>query len=246
MRHEKAPVLESWPAAAGFPGHRYLALLRLPGRFLVDGIRLERLPGAGRLNISRLALLDTTSGRFTPVSLAAGLLSDAARFRERAATPGVRLFEVARSLGPAYVIPRLKTLPDDAALLAAWRAPASAGVDLRQEAIATEADAAGVRLPPEARASRARVVERTATRLEVRAEGPGLLVVAEAWDAGWSAELDGRPARLLRVNQALNAVPLESGTHRVVMRHAPAGLRPGLALFALGALGVALLLRHRS
>lgn len=245
MRHEKATVLESWPAA-GFPGHRYLALLPLPGRFLVDGIRLERLPGAGRLNIARLALLDTSSGRFTPVSLAGGLLSDTARFRERAATPGVRLFEVAQSLGPAYVTPRLRTLPDDAAQLAAWRAPAAAGIDLRQEAIATDAEAAGTRLPEGARAARARVVSRTATRLEARAEGPGLLVLAEAWDGGWSAELDGRPARVLRVNQALLGVPLEPGPQRVVLRHVAAGLRPGLALFALGASAVALLLRHRS
>jgi len=246
MRHQKAPVLESWPAAAGFPGHRYLALLRLPGRFLVDGIRLERLPGAGRLNISRLALLDTTSGRFTPVSLAGGFLSDAARFRERAATPDVRLFEVAQSLGPAYVIPTLRTLPDERALLDAWRAPAAGGVDLRREAIATDADAAGVRLPPGSRASRARVVARTASRLELRAEGPGLLVVAEAWAPGWSAEVDGAPSRLLRVNQALIGLPLEAGPRRVVLRHVAPGLRPGLALAALAAAGVAVLMGRRS
>ena len=98
VRHELAPVLESWPASGGFPGHRYHAILRLPGRFRVDGIRLERLPGAGRFTLSRMALVDTASGRFTPVSLAAGYLSDGARFRELAATPSVRLFELPQNV----------------------------------------------------------------------------------------------------------------------------------------------------
>ena len=35
-----------WPAPDGsFQGHRYQALLHLPGRYWVDGIRVERAPG---------------------------------------------------------------------------------------------------------------------------------------------------------------------------------------------------------
>src|SRR5229473_5253068 len=50
VAHYRAPVAESWPAPDGsFQGHRYQALLRLPGRYWVDGVRLERAPGRGVL-----------------------------------------------------------------------------------------------------------------------------------------------------------------------------------------------------
>lgn len=246
MRHEKAMVLESWPAAAGFPGHRYQAILRLPGRFLVDGIHIERLPGPGRFNLSRLALVDTASGKFTPLSLASGFLSDARRFREVAATPHVRLFELPQSLGSAYVVARLRLLKDDVALADAWRSPQAARLDLRQEAISTGQEAAGVRVLAGGRTSRARVAARSPGRLEVRADGPGLLVLAEAWDAGWSAELDGVSARIVRVNQALMGIALGPGPHRVVLRHTAPGFGLGLGLGAASAVFLLALLLPRS
>lgn len=234
MRHEKAQVFESWPAG-GFPGHRYQAILRLPARFLVDGLRIERLGSRGRFTIARLSLVDTATGRFVPLALPAAFVSDVARFREVAQTPTVRLYEVRGSPGPAAVVPRLRTFPDDAALLEAWRNPAALRVDLREEALATAADARGLTLPTGGRPARATLAARTANRLEVRAEGPGLLVVAESWDRGWRAETDGAPARLLRVNEALLGTPLPGGLHRVVMRYEPAGFRVGLGLFAVAA-----------
>jgi hypothetical protein len=245
MRHERASVLESWPAA-GFPGHRYLATLPLRGRYLVDGIRIERLPGPGRLNLSRLGLADSISGRLMPVSLTSGFLSDGARFREVAATPGVRLFELPQSQGAAYVVEGLRLFDDDKAVLDALRSPASLGVDLRREALARRSDAAGFVLPQGARASKGRVVDRTTDRIEVRAAGPGLLVVTEAWDAGWSAEVDGAAAALVRVDQALIGLAIPKGPHRVLLRHRAPGLLAGALLAALGACGVALCVLRRS
>jgi uncharacterized membrane protein YfhO len=83
-------------------------------------------------------------------------------------------------------------------------------------------------------------------RLVVRAVGPGLLVVTEGWVPGWTASLDGSPARVLRVNGDRLAVVLGAGAHRVVLRYRVPGLRAGTALAALGALCLALLhLRER-
>ncbi len=246
VRHELAPVLDSWPAGPAFSGHRYQAILRLPGRFLVDGIRLERLAGPGRFSLSRMALVDTSSGRFAPVSLAGGYLSDGARFRELAATPNVRLFELPQAPGRAYVVPRLRVLADDAAVLSAWRAPAAAGVDLHEEALSSAGAATGVEVLPGGRRSRAAVVSQSAARLEVRAEGPGLLVIAESWDPGWSAESDDRAATLLRVNHSLMGTPLLPGVHRVVLRHRSPGFLAGCALAAASALGIAVLAWRRS
>jgi hypothetical protein len=239
IAHRRAPVLESFAAPGGFQGHHYLGVLPLPGRYLVDGIRVERLEGPGRFTVSRLAVVDPQTGRATPVSLAAGYVSDATRLREAAATPAVRLFESTATVGPARVVERLRVLADDDAVLGAMAAP-TLGVDPRREALATARDAQGVPLPAAGRASRAEVARAGASRLEVRAEGPGLLVVAQGFDPGWSAQVDGQEAALLRVNHAQIGVPLEAGTHRVTLHYRARGAWAGAWLAAAAAAGLAL------
>jgi membrane protein YfhO len=240
IAHRKAPVIESFAAPGGFQGHHYLGVLPLPGRYLVDGIRVERLQGPGRFTVSRLAVVDPETGRSTPVSLAAGYVSDATRFREAAATPGVRLFESTATVGPGRVVERLRVLADDAAVLAALAAPTAFGIDPRREALATARDAAGVVLAASGRASRAQVVRSGASRLEVRAEGPGLLVVAQGFDPGWSASVDGRETGVVRVNHAQIGIPLPAGTHRVALRYRARGLLAGACLAAVAAGALAL------
>jgi hypothetical protein len=74
---------------------------------------------------------------------------------------------------------------------------------------------------------------------EVESDGPGLLVVSETWDAGWSATVDGAPAPVLRANLAFRAVPVPAGVHRVAFAFRPAYLARGAigsALFLLIAL----------
>jgi hypothetical protein len=240
IAHRRAPVLESFATPGGFEGHHYLGVLPLPGRYLVDGIRAERVAGPGRFTVSRLAVLDPESGRATPVSLAAGYVSDSARFREAAATPGVRLFESTATVGPARVVERLRALPDDEAVLAALAAPTAAGIDPRREALATARDAEGVSLPSGARASRAEVARAGGNRLEVRAEGPGLLVVTQGFDPGWSARVDDRPAPVLRVDHAQLGIVLPAGPHHVALRYRARGLLAGTWLAAAAAVGLAL------
>jgi hypothetical protein len=165
--------------------------------------------------------------------------------REAAATPTVRLFEVVNTMGPARVARRVHVMPDDRTALEAMALPDRFGVDSVREALATAADARSVALPEGGRAARAELVRRGPNRLEVRAEGPGLLVLAESWDAGWSARLDGRPVRLLRVNHAQTGVVLPGGPHRVALRYRARGFLAGLALFAAGALALGALAWQR-
>jgi hypothetical protein len=112
-------------------------------------------------------------------------------------------------------------------------------VDARREALATEADARGVVLPPGSRSSPADVARAAGGRLVVRAAGPGLLVVGEGYDPGFSARVDGRPARVVRVNGDRMGVVLEGGTHRVVLTHHARGFAAGLVLAGASALGLA-------
>jgi len=151
----------------------------------------------------------------------------------------VSLFEVRRGIGPAWVVDSLRRLPDEARLLDILRAPTRLGVDARREALATAADARGVALPPGSRSSPADVARAVGGRLVVRAAGPGLLVVGEGFDPGFSARVDGRAAPVLRVNGDRMGVVLGAGTHRVVLTHRARGLGVGLALASLAAGGLA-------
>jgi hypothetical protein len=238
VAHERPRIIETFPGpGGGFEGHRYLGILPLPGRYYVDGIRIERLPGPGILTVFRAALADATSGRAASIALAAAFVSDASRFREAASTPTVRLFDLPQGPGIARVVERLRVVDDDASVVDALRHPTALGIDLRSEALVARPDVPrGFSLPESSHASRGSIVAASTARLDVRAEGPGLLVVAETWDRGWSALVDDIRAPVLRVEHARIGVRLPGGFHRVELRHRPPGLVAGLVLAAAGAL----------
>jgi hypothetical protein len=238
VRHRRAPILESFAVREGFQGHQYLGVLRLPGRFALMGLRFRAWPDAPPLWLLRVGLRDETTGRASGVSLTSGYLSDEVRLREAAGTPLVTLFEVRRGLGPAWVVDSLRRLPEPTQVADLLRSPTRLGVDSRREALAAERDVEGVTLPPESRSSGAILARAIGGRLILRARGPGLLVVTEGWDPGWSVRVDGRPGRVLRVNGDRLGVVLPKGTHRVVMRHRTRGLGVGLVLALLGAAGL--------
>lgn len=244
VRHPRASVLESWPAR-GFEGHRYLGVLALPGRYFVDGVRIEVLPGAGMLTLSRMSVADAGANRVTPVSLASAFVSDMGVFRELLAIPGVRLYELPGSRGRARVASRLVSVPSDAAALKALAAPRAAGLAPARDVVALASDLRDFVLPANGRDAEAVVARAEGGRLDVRADGPGLLVVAEGYDPGWSAAVDGTPTRVLRVNHAELGVPLPAGTHRVTLRFWPRGFSAGLALLAAGLVLLALALGGR-
>jgi hypothetical protein len=240
VSHRRPLVLDSWrDSGAGFEGHRYLATLALPGRYRIDGVRVERLAGPGRLLLGRLSVFDAAARRATAVSLAGAYVSDTSRFVEAAALPAARLYELPHGPGRVHVAERLRILPDDQAVLGQMRATTSAGIDTRREALATSADAQGIVLPPAATGGRAELVRSVGSRIDVRAEGPGLLVIGESWDPGWSARIDGRPARLFRVNHVQMGLVLEAGTHRVALRYGARGLAAGVALAAVAGIALA-------
>ncbi|MEO6810025.1 MAG: YfhO family protein, partial [Isosphaeraceae bacterium] len=56
------------------------------------------------------------------------------------------------------------------------------------------------------------------------------LVLADTFDPGWSATIDGRPAPIYPAYVAFRAVLVPEGRHRVVFRYQPAGLRTGIGI----------------
>lgn len=75
----------------------------------------------------------------------------------------------------------------------------------------------------------------------------GLLVVAEQFDPGWRARVDGKPAHLFPADHLLMGIPLTPGTHHVELSYIPEVFRAGLfgTLVGLGILAGLLVNRPR-
>jgi Bacterial membrane protein YfhO len=72
----------------------------------------------------------------------------------------------------------------------------------------------------------------------VDARTPAYLVLADTFDPGWSATVDGKPTPIRPAYAAFRAVFLPEGNHRVVFSYEPAGFRTGLALTIGGLVAV--------
>ena len=106
--------------------------------------------------------------------------------------------------------------------------------DLKDVVVLEESDRQDGGAPRESD-STVQILEDTANcvRVEATLDSPGWLVVSDNYFPGWTAEVDGKPARILRANSAFRAVPLNGGTHTIMFLYRPASLRLGLVISAL-------------
>jgi hypothetical protein len=82
-------------------------------------------------------------------------------------------------------------------------------------------------------------------RVHVEARAPSLVLVRNAHEDAWRAEVDGRPAPVLRADYFLQAVPVPPGEHTVVLRYEDRTIAyglwgSGLSIALLGAVALAL------
>ncbi len=68
-------------------------------------------------------------------------------------------------------------------------------------------------------------------------EEDSVLVLSVPYDPGWNASLDGEPVSIRTVDNALMAIPVAAGSHRIFMYYRPPGFDTGLYV-SLGATGV--------
>jgi hypothetical protein len=97
------------------------------------------------------------------------------------------------------------------------------------------AAASCMQLAPEGASGEARLLryEPEHVLVETVAMAPALLLLADTWDPGWSARIDGAPADSLAADGALRAVAVPAGRHRVEWTYSTPGLRQGALLSAL-------------
>ena len=70
--------------------------------------------------------------------------------------------------------------------------------------------------------------------VEAHADSPGVLVLSDLYYPGWEAYVDGKPARLYRVDGVIRGVFVQEGGHTVVFHYSPTSFKYGLIAFALG------------
>ena len=72
----------------------------------------------------------------------------------------------------------------------------------------------------------AQIVSWHPNRMEVEVDNkqPGILIVHEAYYPGWVAQIDGRPAPILRTNVLFRGVEVGEGRHRITFRFEPFSL----------------------
>jgi len=85
-----------------------------------------------------------------------------------------------------------------------------------------------VDLPAESRGA-ARVADESpeSVTVDVQMETAGMVVLADLWDKGWHASIDGQDARILAVNHAIRGVVVAAGQHRIIFRYLPDSVRIG-------------------
>jgi hypothetical protein len=136
--------------------------------------------------------------------------------------------------GRALVVRDARVLAPEAALALA-RSP---GFDPRRAVLLESPPAAPppgpAAAPEQDAAARVAVYEPDRVDVEASSPAPAFLVLLDAFDPGWAATVDGRPAPVLRADYAFRAVAVPAGRSLVRFDYRPASLRWGLALGALG------------
>jgi Bacterial membrane protein YfhO len=89
--------------------------------------------------------------------------------------------------------------------------------------------------PPAGFRGAATILHETADAVEIEAalSADGYLVLADTYDPGWKARVDGVSVAIQRANLAFRAVALPAGRHRVEMLYRPAAVLAAVALSAL-------------
>jgi hypothetical protein len=144
-----------------------------------------------------------------------------------------KVYRDGKALPRSFVVHDVRVITGRDAALQAMASPAFNPTSV---AIVNEA-VTGLLSGPALRSSAPRVVEDSPKKVHVEADlkQAGLLVLADVYYPGWKAFVDGREARIYRVNHAMRGVFLSSGRHVAEFRYDPLSFKIG-ALISLASL----------
>lgn len=236
LRHPRPTRLtDDLARAAGASAARH-GVAAVPGR---DPARLaaeDRLVTATAASAARLLDRYAIDRAIVPASIVT-----AAGLRELARHGDHALVASDARRPPAFWVSRWRHVPDDVAVAALVPPPGRPAEPAGTVLLAGAGPPGGgdeLAAPRPCRLERAGV-NRVVLGCEVTA--PGRAVLLDAWAPGWSATVDGRPARVERADLITRAVPVAAGDRTIVLSYRPPGLALGAAITLLALINAALL-----
>ncbi len=224
--------------------HRLFAALYGQGH-LLRGYWPEAFPDDERLT---RPLFDLLGCRFV-------LSADSMRFAGQQVGPQLEgpdeksfhVYERASALPRAFVVPALRELPDDDAVVQAMVAP---DLDPRAAVLVATSEAAALRTHTPASGAEQRTVRfvyetPTAIDLEITPGPAGFLVMSDSPMRGWRATVEGSDTPITRGNLCMRVLPLPAGATRVSLRFFTPRLGLGIGVSLLAAATLLLLALRR-
>lgn len=147
------------------------------------------------------------------------------------------LHEIDEPMPRAWMAYRIMVAPDDEQVLG-WLA--DPGFDVHRTVILEQEPALEPPSePPQDWSVDVIAYEPEYIAMQVQSSAIGILVVSEMYYPGWRAMVDGVRVETWRANAGLRALVMQSGTHRVEFRYAPATVRIGCMVSILSLVVVA-------
>jgi hypothetical protein len=145
--------------------------------------------------------------------------------------PGARLYRVQNALPRVFWAARAEVVSDKEALARLFQSDVVAGATV----LLASADPSAALADAPDRAGACQVESFANQRVVAVCNGrsEGFVTFIEQYDSGWSATVDGQPARLSRANLIMRALRVQPGSHRIVLEYHTPGLRLG-AVISLG------------
>ncbi|HEY8635691.1 MAG TPA: DUF6044 family protein, partial [Candidatus Limnocylindrales bacterium] len=144
------------------------------------------------------------------------------------------VYENGQAFPRAFIVHAATVVPDRAALIAVLGRATSD--DLRNRVYLAASDpgaalVAGAGSTSPAADDTASIVTDTPDDVVVRSQSgaSGILVLADTYDDGWAATIDGSPAAILPVDDALRGVAIPAGDHMVAFNYRPLPVIAGFA-----------------
>jgi hypothetical protein len=180
----------------------------------------------GPLTIRGLSLVDQRSDAFQSLTLGSYRLVHSG---------DVKVYENLAVLPRAFVAPHAMVVAGDTQARAALADPSfdPANTVILADAPTTqpEGNAVGVTRP-------ATITAYSPERVALTADGPGTLLLTDAYYPGWTATIDGAAAPIQRADIMFRALSLAPGQHQVEFRYNPLSVWVGFAISGLAWAGL--------
>jgi hypothetical protein len=173
---------------------------------------------SGPLTVRGLSLIDERSGAFQSLALGPYRLVHSG---------DVKIYENLSVLPRAFIVPNALVISDDDDARASLADP---NFDPASTVILASAPASSPirHSSREADIRPVTITQYSPESIRLSADGPGYLVLTDAYYPGWIATVDGSPAPILRADIMFRAVELPAGTHTVEFRFEPVAVKIGL------------------